>query len=60
MYYNNPKATGQLVDFAGGDLRDYTLVRDLDTIISMAREFFETGRVKGMMSAEELAAALPK
>ena len=59
LYYNNPKATGEFVYFAGGDLRDYTIVKDFDTILGMAREFFETGRVKGMMSAEELAAILP-
>ena len=46
LFYNNPKATGKLVDFAGGDDPDDFFTNDLDLIISMAREFYETGNVK--------------
>ena len=50
LYYNNPKASGQEIEFAGGYLGDSLVTNDLETVISMAREFFETGRVKGMVS----------
>ena len=53
LYYNNPKATGQEVEFAGGYLGDALVTDDLDAVIAMAREFFETGWVKGMTSGEE-------
>ena len=54
IHYNNPKAEGKMIEFAGADIADRFFTDDFDLVVSMVREFYETSWVKSLASPEDI------
>ncbi len=59
LYYDNPKAEGKWVEFAGAEMADRLFTDDFDLVVSMVREFYDTGWVKGLVLPQEMKGKYP-
>ena len=48
LYYNNLESHGREIDFLGGEVSDVFVIGDFDVVMSMIKEFCETGDVKAI------------